>query len=165
MIFGFLKIKEDSQKENLSNPVRCRNCFFWIEEDSDTCEYCGVFRSFAKPKTWLERLKRFFGIEISSDLIVLSIKAPDAFFSSVEIDSIINEKKFKVLELEDVPNWNLMFYSSKRVSKPVVRRIPYNRQIANNRPNPKLLGGKTDGSGATGKRILRPTIRIGQQPV
>ncbi len=162
-MLGLLKIEENNQKSSLKNPVRCRNCFFWIEEDSDTCQYCGVFRNFAQPKTWLEKLKRFLGIEISSELIVLSIKAPDTFFTEVEIDSILDVQNFKVLELEDVPNWNLMFYSAKRVSKPGCRRIPVNRQIANNRPNPKLLGGSQNTIAAAGKRISRPTIRTRQQ--
>lgn len=159
MIFGYLKIEEDKQKLPLKNPVRCSSCYNWIEENSNNCEYCGVFRSFQQPKSWLERFKRWLGIEISSELIVLSIEEPVNFFSDAEIDTILDFKKLIILDLEDVPNWNLMFFNTRRIGKPRKRPGRLNRQIENQRPAPKLLTGNPEKNGSE-KKITSRTVRV-----
>jgi hypothetical protein len=159
MIIGFLKFEENKQARHLKNPVRCGSCYYLIEEKSETCEYCGVLRSYSQPKTWLERLKRRLGIEISSDLIVLSIEEPETFFTDDEIDSILDAKKINVLDLEDVPDWNLMFFNTRRVGRPFARRTPLHRQITNNRPNPKLLTGNQTQNGLE-RKITSKLVKV-----
>ncbi len=67
----------------------------------------------------ISKLKRKIGIEISSEIISLSLETPEPFFTGDEIDSLLDPEKLKPLDIADVPDWDVMFYPTTRVKKPV----------------------------------------------
>lgn len=152
-MLGLIKFEGDKHLQHLKNPVRCASCFYLIEENSDTCDFCGVVRCYSQPKTLFQKLKRWLGIEMSSEIIVLSIGEPDSFFSEAEIDSIVDVRKMNVLDIEDVPDWNLMFYKSRRIGRPGGRAVPHNRLLTNSRQQPKLPGVSQGTNGLVKKRF------------
>ncbi len=99
--------------------MRCIECLNLITEARANCPSCGTAIDPYQPTSMVGRLKRSLGIEISSELITLSIDEPDNFFSDDEIDRILSPINMKPLDVKDVPNWELMFFSSKRVKLPV----------------------------------------------
>ena len=101
--------------------VRCPQCYKQIAESSDQCEFCGVEIQSAAPKTLLGKIKRVLGIELSSDIVTINLEDNGRFFTNQEINSLLEMKNMIVLSLEDVPDYDTIFYKSKRIGKPVNR--------------------------------------------
>ena len=100
--------------------VRCRACYKQTAIEAASCTYCGGEIKPAEPKTVVAKIKRALGIELS-DIVTLNLKDRENFFSNQEIDSILGLENLVVLDLEDVPNFDTMFYKSKRICKPINR--------------------------------------------
>jgi hypothetical protein len=103
------------------SPVRCRNCFKQTAENSGRCEHCGGEIEPAAPKTLLGKIKQVLGIESSSGIIAINLQDSGHFFSNQEIESLLDLENVTVLDLEDVPDRERMFYKSKRIRKPIRR--------------------------------------------
>ena len=102
-------------------PVRCRGCFNQTTGSSNRCEHCDLEINPAEPKNLLGKIKRVLGIEISSDIITINLQDNGHFFSTQEIDSLLSLENVTVLDLEEVPDRDTIFYKSKRIGKPIKR--------------------------------------------
>ena len=99
--------------------MRCTSCFHLITKRSKRCEICFELIGGREPDSLTVRVKRMLGIEISAGIITLGLDPPEPFFTDDEIESIVAPEKLKALDATDVPNWEIMFFSSKRVHKPI----------------------------------------------
>jgi len=103
--------------------LRCSRCRRQTAAQAERCEFCGFVlpeRS-AEPKSVVARIKRALGIEISSEIVTIDLDDDRQFFNPREIDSLLDMENLTVLDLEDVPDYDAMFYSSKRIRKPLNR--------------------------------------------
>ena len=101
------------------HPVRCQYCFHLLEEKSRACGYCGTEVVTDRPKTLFGRVKRLFGIELSSEIISIDLADSERFFTAQEIEMLLKMENLVVLSLEEVPDYATMFYQSKRVRRPL----------------------------------------------
>lgn len=101
--------------------VSCGRCAKQTAADADCCESCGFMVRSAAPVKLVARIKRALGIELSSEIVAISLEDDRQFFSAREIDSLLELKNLTVLGLEDVPDYAAIFYHSKRIRKPVNR--------------------------------------------
>ena len=103
--------------------MRCISCFGGITVNSGFCWSCGQVVNNFESHSLFSKIKRWIGIEISSDLISLSLDEPERMFTRDEIESLINPENITPLDTEDVANWEIMFFTSKRVSKPIREKV------------------------------------------
>lgn len=114
----------------INSPVKnghsksCRKCLNQLTEPAEICQNCEMPLNSAQPKSLLDKIKSLLGIELSSDLISLDLKEPEPFLTEQEIERLLETENITVLDLEDVPNRDTMFYKSKRVRKPLRRNKP-----------------------------------------
>jgi hypothetical protein len=101
--------------------LRCGKCYKQTAAAEACCEFCGFEIRPAEPKSFVARIKRALGIEISSEIVTIDLEDDRAFFNAREIDSLLDLEKLTVLDLEDVPDYDSIFYSSKRIRKPLNR--------------------------------------------
>lgn len=105
--------------EKNGHPVRCPKCLNLIIKSAENCEHCGTLFDSAQPKSLLGKIKRLLGIELSSDLISLDLEESESFLTQQEIETMLETENITVLNIEDVPNRDTMFYKSRRVRKPL----------------------------------------------
>ena len=98
--------------------MRCTSCLKLVNDKAKFCERCGRLLRKSDEVSLLGKIKRSMGIEISSGIITLSLEQPEPFFSDEEIDSLLEPKNLKALDTRHVPNWEIMFFTSKRVNRP-----------------------------------------------
>lgn len=114
----------------INSPVKnghsksCRRCLNLITEPSEICQNCEKPLNSAQPKSLFGKIKNLLGIELSSELISLHLEEPEPFLTQQEIETLLETENITVLGLEDVPNPDTMFYTSKRVRKPFRRNKP-----------------------------------------
>lgn len=101
--------------------LRCGRCSKQTAAEADRCEFCDFELRPAEPKTFVAKIKRALGIELSSEIVSIDLEDDRAFFSAREIDSLLELENLTVLRLEDVPDYDTMFYTSKRIRKPLQR--------------------------------------------
>ena len=101
--------------------LRCGRCSKQTAADAECCEFCGFKMRPAAPITIVTKIKRALGIELSSEIVAINLGDDRAFFSAREIDSLLALENLTVLDLEDVPDYDTMFYNSKRIRKPLQR--------------------------------------------
>jgi hypothetical protein len=106
---------------SINTAARCANCFRQTPTGSNSCEHCGGEIQTGKPQSVLGKIKRALGIEISSDIVAINLEDDGYFFTAQEIESLLRMESAVVLDLEDVPDYDTMFYKSKRVHKPLDR--------------------------------------------
>lgn len=106
---------------NTQATLQCGRCSRQTAARDDRCEFCGFILRAAEPKTVVARIKRALGIELSSEIVAINLEDDRAFFSAREIDSLLDMENLTLLDLTDVPDHDSMFYSSKRIRKPVNR--------------------------------------------
>jgi len=99
--------------------MRCIDCLNLNSTEAKDCYYCGTILSISRTKSFIGKLREKIGFESMSGIITLSLEEPERFFSSEEIDSLVSLEKVKPLAATEVPNWEIMFFTSKRVRKPV----------------------------------------------
>ena len=75
--------------------------------------------SVSPKRSLISKLKSKIGIEISSEIISLSLSEPEPFFTGEEIDSLFESGTLTPLDTSEVPDWEMMFAPTKRVKKPV----------------------------------------------
>ena len=100
--------------------VRCLKCYQQIADDSGSCEDCGWEIQSAEPKSLLGKIKRLLNIELS-DIVTINLEDDGRFFTNQEIDFLLKMENMIILDLEDVPDYNTIFYKSKRIYKPANR--------------------------------------------
>jgi hypothetical protein len=99
--------------------ARCLDCLQPTAENSERCEHCGTEIEPAARETLVGKIKRALGIEISSDIITIDLEDIGYFFSKQEIDFLLRFENLTVLDLEDVPDHDKIFYKSKTIRKPL----------------------------------------------
>ncbi|MDH3530240.1 MAG: hypothetical protein OEQ28_11795 [Acidobacteriota bacterium] len=57
-------------------------------------------------------------MELATGLVILSLEEPERFFTNGEIDSLLDPEKMVPLKTNDVPHWEIMFFTKKRINKP-----------------------------------------------
>ena len=100
--------------------MSCRRCRKEMAQDTVSCESCGWETYSTEPKTLVGKIKHALGIELS-DIVAIHLEDRGKFFSNQEINALLELKDLTVLDLADVPNFDTMFYKSKRVCKPINR--------------------------------------------
>ena len=102
--------------------LRCSRCGKQTAAEGGGCEFCGFVRQeSAEPRSIVARIKRALGIELSSEIVAIKLENDRAFFNAREIDALLDMDNLTVLDLKDVPDYDAMFYNSKRIRKPVRR--------------------------------------------
>jgi hypothetical protein len=114
----------------IEKQTRPANCPGQIAETTHVCPYC--HNASLTYLLWFYILAMIisFREELSTELVILSFQDNEqAFaretkplFSDQEIDNILEFKDLTVLNVAEVPHWNMMFYNSRRISYP--RRRP-----------------------------------------
>jgi hypothetical protein len=104
------------------NFVSCRNCLALMAANAGFCAACGSGIDEDAPKTLAGKIKRFLGIEISSEIVSIKLEDDGQFFTNREIEELLDMENVLVLGLEDVPDRDAMFYRSRRIGKPVNRK-------------------------------------------
>ncbi|HEY8558828.1 MAG TPA: hypothetical protein VIL74_00390 [Pyrinomonadaceae bacterium] len=99
------------------NAVRCRHCYETVTDGADCCAACGHEIFSDQPKTLIGRIKRALGIDLS-DIVTISLADDGRFFTKQEIETLLRFENLVVLELDDVPHFDTMFYASKRIGRP-----------------------------------------------
>ncbi len=97
--------------------IKCANCGV-ATGGVEYCEFCRAADDAVRSRSLVSRIKSKFGFELSTELIVLSLEQPDQFFTASEIDRLINPENMVPLDTKDVPNWEIMFFPSKRIKRP-----------------------------------------------
>ncbi|NNE66165.1 MAG: hypothetical protein HKN33_06325 [Pyrinomonadaceae bacterium] len=99
--------------------LRCEKCGIIIDAVAERCELCEAVEKATRSRTLISRIKSKFGFELSTGLVTLTIEEPDLLFSEKDIDQLLDRDNMVPLDTKDVPNWEIMFFSKKRVKKPM----------------------------------------------